>query len=86
MYKTNIVFEICKQFFVFNPDVNTKRTIDTEPKNIVHIDYLLNKLEEDYLNSKEKLFDKIYVLEKSDDGKYIEYEVLWKDMYFNADN
>jgi len=82
-YKKNIIFEICHQFFVFNPDINTKKTIDTKPRNIVHIDYLINKLEEDYLNSKEKLFKKIYVLEKKSDNEYIEYEVLWKDMYIN---
>lgn len=82
-YKKNIIFEICHQFFVFDPDINTKKTIDTKPKNIVHIDYLINKLEEDYLNSKEKFFKKIYVLEKIEDDKYIQYEVIWKDMHIN---
>lgn len=86
LYKKNIVFKICYQFFVFNPNTNSKKIRTTKPKDIVNINYLTNKLEENYLDTtKEKLFKKIYILEKMNDGSYVQYEVLWKDMYVNDD-
>lgn len=84
VYEKEIIFRICNQFFVFNPDTDTKKIVHSKPKNIVSIDYLIDILEENYLDStKEKLFKNIYILEKNNAGNFSKYKVFWKDMYIN---
>ena len=77
MYKTNVVFNLCNQYFVFDPKKHNKEAIKKESvKSVVSIDYLMRRLEEEYLSSnKEILFKNIYIIEKLKDDEYVKYEV-----------
>ena len=85
MYKTNIVFDMCSQFFVYNPEKHSKEIVEKYPlEYCVNIDYLINLWDEKYLNSSKKtLFKKIYFLEKIDNNEYVKYEVSWTEMHIN---
>jgi len=90
IYKKNITeknvirFEICTQFFVFDPKVQLKKIVPIEGLKIIDIDYLTNKLHKQGMKfDKKKEFKQIYILEKINEQEYLQYEVLWKDLYIN---
>lgn len=85
LYQKDIVFEICRQYFVYEPDVHSKVVITKMPEFVVGIDYLQAALEKRGLNvNKDKLFEKIFIIEKVSEDNYIKYEVVWKDLYINS--
>lgn len=80
----NLRFEICYQSFDYHPQKHMKETLKSKPKNIVNIDYLLNKWEEKPTTFDRKTaFKNIYILEKNEKGEYISYQVDWVEVFEN---
>ena len=83
-------FTFCNQYFLIksNATIEEIKESKLDSLNIISIDYILRKREENkknQLTNPNKLFNKIYVLVKDISNSYLKFEVYWKEVYLNSD-
>ena len=73
---------MCKAKFRCSSKVNPQIIHDTIDLNIVNMNYMYSEIEKDWPKTAQDVhFEKIYILEKKEDGTYLQYEVKWIDSF-----
>lgn len=88
-YKYSKGFEICYELFIIKPKTYVDVVIEPDVKNlnIIDIDFFKRK-HEDLFKSKNiidanAIFPKIFILQEIENGKYLKFEVYWKEFDYS---